>query len=188
MSDSPSPPPQPPSDDKPAEPAGPALSTPVILALLSLSGVLGTSLLTNWDKIFGRTETRAAAPPAAEAGAAARWHGVWLSAAPQPHAYQPAQRFRLRLELRPFAGALTGQVSDIPDGATSGPAQDLPVLQPGAEALDFQLEQRWCCEQGREQPYQVFYQLRLQPEGLTVTRRNNAPGGGQVERFVLHRS
>lgn len=201
--------------DKPADPA-PRSATPVVLAMLSLSGVLGASLLSNWDKIFSKPAAKPAVAPAPAAGAqspvltgvsgpvtinygaaaassalngdvaAARLAGVWLSPS-STHPYQSDRRFRLRLELRPFGGALTGQVSDIPEGRESGSAIELPTLKPAAEGLDFQVEARWCCEDGKERPYQVFYQVRFEPQGLAVTRRNNAPGGGKVERFLLNR-
>ena len=201
--------------DKPTDPA-PRSATPVVVAVLSLSGVLGASLLANWDKIFGKPAAKAvsAAAPAVGtqspvltgvsgpvtinygAGAAsavaadvafARLAGVWLSPS-STHPYQPDRRFRLRLELRPFGGGLTGQVSDIPEGQNAGNAIELPNLKPAAEGVDFQVEARWCCEDGKERPYQVFYQVRFEPQGLAVTRRNNSPGGGKVERFVLSRS
>lgn len=217
MSDSPPPAP----DGKASEDsAGPSLSTPVILAVLSLSGVLGTSLLSNWDKIFGKGEAKPA-PVASNASAgnsgaqspvlssvsgpvtinygqtpppgpatealASRLQGVWLSDR-SAHPYQPDHRFRLRLELRQFGGHLTGQISDIPEDRESGPVIELPALKPGAEGLDFETQGRWCCEDGKERTYQTFYQLRLDPQGLALTRRNNAPGGGKVERFLLSKS
>ena len=202
--------------DKPTDPA-PRSATPIVVAVLSLSGVLGASLLANWDKIFSKPAAKAVtaatpavgaqspvltgvsgpvtinygAGPAPAAAAAvelasARLAGVWLSPS-STHPYQPDRRFRLRLELRPFGGGLTGQVSDIPEGQAAGNATELPTLKPEAEGIDFQVEARWCCEDGKERPYQVFYQVRFEPNGLAVTRRNNAPGGGKVERFLLSR-
>jgi len=230
MSDSPPSDPVPdpaPDSSKPGEaPAAPAISTPVVLAVLSLSGVLGTSLLSNWDKIFGKSEAKPAPAVAATAPAvpaalvhggtqspvlsgvsgpvtinygqtppsgpapdalATRLQGVWLSDH-STHPYQPDRRFRLRLELHQFGGQLTGQLSDIPEGRESGPVIELPALKPGAEGLDFETQGRWCCEDGKERSYQTFYQLRFEPQGLALTRRNNAPGGGKVERFLLSKS
>lgn len=203
------------------EPAAPRSATPIVVAVLGLSGVLGSALLANWDKVFG-PQHRVAAPatPAASAAAGnsgaqspvlsgvsgpvtinygtpasgtvdakaltARLQGVWLSPVAL-HPYQPGRRFRLRLELRPFGGEMGGQVSDIAEGQDTGPVFELSALKPVEQGLDFQVESSWCCEGGQQRPYQVFYTLRPQGDSLAVTRRNNAPGGGQVERFVLTR-
>jgi len=196
---------------------GPRLSTPVVLSLLSLAGVLGASLLTNWDKLF-RSPARPAAvvaPTPATTGAQSpsfggvsgpvtinygtvpattasapipdRLQGVWLSASSQ-HPYQTGQRFQLRLELQTSGSEWSGQVSDVPEGRSSGPVFHLQALKAAGEGLDFQVESTWCCEGGQPRPYQTFYQLRPAAQGLTLTRRNNSPGGGQLERFELSRA
>lgn len=212
----------PPPPDAPAEESKPWLSTPVTLALLSLAGVLGGGLMTNWDKIFGGGHAKPAAPAAAAAPApsiqggaqspvlssvsgpvtinygalppsaagteslATRLQGTWFSE-PAQHPYQPDRRFRLRLVLRAEGGEVSGQVADL-DEAGKGAATELPLLKPGAEGLDFQLDRQWCCDGGLSKTYQVFHQLRALPNGqLSLTRRNNAPGGGAVERFTLTR-
>jgi len=191
---------------------GPRVPTPVVLALLSLAGVLGASLLTNWDKLFrGPARPTAAAPAAANSGAQspvlsgvsgpvtinygaappaavpAQLQGIWLSGSSQ-HPYQPDQRFRLRLELQASGNEWSGQVSDVTEGRNSGPVFHLQALKVAGEGLDFQVESTWCCEGGQQRPYQIFYQLRPAGQGLTLTRRNNSPGGGQLERFELSRA
>lgn len=52
-----------------------AVIVPIIVALISLTGVITTALLTNWDKIFGRSAV-AAAPQPTPADAAALPAGV----------------------------------------------------------------------------------------------------------------
>lgn len=223
----------PPDDPSPAPPSDsgeskPLMSTPVTLAVLSLAGVLGGGLMTNWDKIFGSANHAAKAPAVAAAPApapapaptiqggahspvmgnvsgpvtinygapsasaagtealAARLQGSWLSE-PAQHPYQRDRRFRLRLVLRAEGGELSGQVADVDDNG-QGPVTELPLLKPGTDGLDFQLERQWCCEGGQAKAFQVFHQLRPLPNGqLSLTRRNNAPGGGAVERFTLTR-
>lgn len=217
-------PPPSPDDDaaaKTGDAGGSSWSTPVVVATLGLSGVLGSALLANWDKIF-RSPPRPSAPvvvaasaplpsttgaqspslsgisgpvtinygtlpAAAPAQAPARLQGVWLSA-PSQNPYQPERRFRLRLELLASSSEWSGQVSDVPEGRSSGPVFQLQALKAAGEGLDFQVESTWCCEAGQPRPYQTFYQLRPAGQGLTLTRRNNSPGGGQMERFELTRS
>lgn len=179
----------------PAESSAPMLSTPVIVAMLSLSGVLGGALFSNWDKIFGHPAKPAATAPATATTSGdprqpslSALQGLWLSPIAQ-HPYQPDRRFRLRLALSTAGGELGGQVSDVAadSGGRNGPAQEIQSPRAVADGLDFQTASTWCCEGGKEQPYQTFYQLRPTSQGLAVTRRNNAPGGGQVERFLLSR-
>ena len=192
------PPPAPASDaGAPAEPGSPPIfTTPVVVALLGLCGVLGGALITNWDKVFGGRHAKPAAVAAATSASAAgtamapdlqRLHGVWLSPV-SVHPYQTDRRFRLRLILNGFGGEISGQVSDLPEGGSGGAVYEIESPKPVGEGLDFQVSSTWCCEGGKEQPYQVFYQLRPTSQGLAVTRRNNVPGGGQVERFLLERS
>ena len=177
------------------EPSSPILTTPIVVALLGLCGVLGGALITNWDKVFGGRHAKpavvAAAAPASAPGATApdlqRLHGVWLSPV-SVHPYQTDRRFRLRLILNSFGGEISGQVSDLPEGGSGGAVFEIVSPKPVGEGLDFQVNSTWCCEDGKEKPYQTFYQLRPTSQGLAVTRRNNAPGGGQVERFLLERS
>ena len=188
-----------PSDPPPAAPAdpgtaeersSPVLTTPVVVALLGLCGVLGGALITNWDKVFGGRPGRPATAASSTAGVAPdlqRLHGVWLSPL-SIHPYQTDRRFRLRLVLSGFGAEITGQVSDLPEGGSGGTAFEIVSPRPVGDGLDFQVSSTWCCEDGKEMPYQVFYQLRPTSQGLAVTRRNNAPGGGQVERFLLERS
>lgn len=54
----------PPPDKPPAPPAERPARTQVLVAALGLTGVLGASLLSNWDKVFGSSS-----PPAASSGA-----------------------------------------------------------------------------------------------------------------------
>lgn len=193
-----------PSDPPPAassdagaseEPSSPILTTPVVVALLGLCGVVGGALITNWDKVFGghgaKPAAMAAAAPASAPAAAApdlqRLQGVWLSPV-SVYPYKTDRHFRLRLVLNSFGGEIGGQVSDVPEGGTGSVAFEIVSPKPVGEGLDFQVSSTWCCEDGKEKPYQVFYQLRPTSQGLAVTRRNNAPGGGQVERFLLERS
>jgi hypothetical protein len=192
------PPPAPASEPGAAadEPSSPILTTPVVVALLGLCGVLGGALITNWDKVFGAhhakpaavAATTTASVPGTTAPDLQRLHGVWLGPV-SVHPFQADRRFRLRLVLNSFGGEISGQVSDVPEGSSSGGAT-FEIVSPKAvgEGLDFQVSSTWCCEDGKEKPYQVFYQLRPTSQGLAVTRRNNAPGGGQVERFLLERS
>ena len=192
----PAPAPPPAGDSGSAEePAAPLLPTPAIVALLSLSGVLGAALLANWDKVFGGHHARpanvaAATPGASTSGAAApdlqRLHGVWLSPL-SVHPYQTDRRFRLRLVLNVVGSEVSGQVSDVPEGRETGAVFELVSPRPVGDGLDFEISSTWCCEDGKERPYQVFYQLRPTSQGLAVTRRNNVPGGGKVERFLLER-
>ena len=178
-----------------AAPSSPLFTTPVIVALLSLSGVLGASLITNWDKLFGgrhvKTAAAASATAASAPGTAApdlqRLQGVWLSPV-SLHPYQPDRHFRLRIVLTIFGDEVTGSVSDEPVGGSGGPAFEILSPKLIGEGLDFQVSSTWCCEDGKEKPYQIFYQLRPTSQGLAVSRRNNAPGGGKVERFLLERS
>ncbi len=179
------PPPDPPAESPPPESGGPTLSTPVIVAMLSLSGVIGGALLSNWDKIFGHHARPV--PAAATEAAPAKLQGVWLSPVAQ-HPYQPDRRFRLRVEVNAIGGEITGRVSDVAEGgAAPGPAHEILSPKPAGDGIDFQVTSRWCCEDGKERPYEILYQLRPTSQGLAVTRRNNAPGGGQVERFLLSR-
>ncbi len=184
--------------------SGPLFTTPVIVAMLSLSGVLGGALFSNWDKIFGggnHHNTKTAAPVAvaeshqpsssASSSSMAALQGVWLSPV-QQHPYQPDRFFKLRLELNTAGGELTGRVSDVVEGSnsngTSAPSSEILSPRAVAEGIDFQIANRWCCEDGKERPYETFYQVRPTSQGLAVTRRNNAPSGGKVERFLLSRS
>jgi hypothetical protein len=178
-----------------AEPSSPVLTTPVVVALLGLCGVLGGALITNWDKVFGGRHAKPAvvaeAVPASAPGTTTpdlqRLHGVWLSPV-SVHPYQTDRRFRLRLILNSFGGEISGQVSDLPEGASGGAVFEIASPKPVGDGLDFQVTSTWCCEDGKEKPYQILYQIRPTSQGLAVTRRNNAPGGGQVERFLLERS
>ena len=120
--------------------------------------------------------------------------GVWLSPVAQ-HPYQPDRFFKLRLELNTAGGELTGWVSDVVEGngssnnsGASAPSSEILSPRAVADGIDFQITKRWCCEDGKERPYEIFYQVRPTSQGLAVTRRNNAPGGGQVERFLMSRS
>ena len=180
--------------------SGPMFSTPVIVAMLSLSGVLGGALFSNWDKIFGGghhsaktaavvAESSSSSQPSASSSSMAGLQGVWLSPVVQ-HPYQPDRFFKLRLELNTAGGEVTGRVSDVVEGKSSANAPSSEILSPRAvaEGIDFQITGRWCCEDGKERPYETFYQVRPTSQGLAVTRRNNAPGGGTVERFLLSRS
>ena len=182
--------------------SSPMFTTPVIVAMLSLSGVLGGALFSNWDKIFGGGHHSAAKTAAAVAtepssskpsssSSMAALQGVWLSPVVQ-HPYQPDRYFKLRLELNTAGGEMTGRVSDIVEGSGSGsasaPSSDILSPRAVAEGIDFQITARWCCEDGKDRPYETFYQVRPTSQGLAVTRRNNAPGGGKVERFLLSRS
>lgn len=175
---------------------GPFVSTPVIVALLSLSGVLGASLLTNWDKLFGGHAAKgvgvaagasASAPPGVTAPDLQRLQGAWLSPV-AVHPYQADRQFRLRLVLNVAGGDITGQVSDEPTGGSGGgPVFEIEAPRPAGDGIDFRVSSTWCCEDGKERPYETSYQVRPTSQGLAVTRRNNAPGGGKVERFLLER-
>lgn len=191
------PPPAPASEpDAGSAPGGsPFVATPVIVALLSLSGVLGAALFANWGKVFGSAPAKSAASAAAggsTAGPASatlqRLDGAWLSPI-AVHPYQPDQQFRLRLVLNVHGSEVSGRVSDEPEGGGRG-GWAFEILSPKAVAdgLDFQVSSTWCCEDGKNVPYEVFYQVRPTSQGLAVTRRNNVPGGGKVERFLLERS
>lgn len=181
--------------DAGAEPAAPFLPTPVIVALLSLSGVLGAALFANWDKVFGGHRAKPAAATAAPSGSTPaavaadlqRLQGVWLSPV-AVHPYQADRRFRLRVILNVFGGEVSGQVSDLPEGRETGPVEEIVSARPVGGGIDFEVSSTWCCEDGKERPFQIFYQLRPTSQGLAVTRRNNVPGGGKVERFLLGRT
>ena len=176
-----------------SEQGSPLFTTPVIVALLSLSGVLGASLLTNWDKLFGAHPAKSAAAGTAPATSGAttadlqRLQGTWLSPV-AVHPYQAHHQFRLRLVLHVFGGEVTGRVSDeTVGGSGGGPVFEIVSAKPVGDGLDFQISSTWCCEDGKEKPYQISYQVRPTVQGLAVTRRNNAPGGGKTERFLLER-
>ncbi|MDN3922816.1 hypothetical protein [Roseateles violae] len=175
------------SKDKPnASDGGLRAAVPVIVAALSLVGVLGGALLSNWDKVFGHR----AAAQLPQAQPVDRLQGVWHSGLSE-HPYQPGQRFRLRLEVQRLAsGGIAALVADIPEGREQAQTYEAQSLQSSADGLDFSVERRWCCENGQERPYQVRYRLSLDPRDasqLLLSRRSNAPGAGQVERFVLEK-
>ena len=79
----------------------------IILAVITVSGVIATALFANWDKVFGRDAI--AAPPVHQQQAA----DAGTSAAPPP-----AQQ-----------GAATGKPAETPAALSAVPAQEPPPVQ-----------------------------------------------------------
>jgi hypothetical protein len=143
-------------DSTPPGESGSGISTPVVVALLSLAGVLGASLLTNWDRIFS---TRKPAAPIAAGGVA--------STSP---ASQPVPTSNASAPASPVGGSTSGAQSPVVNsGGGSVTINIAPPAAPPASAspappdISARLLGAWITPLAQN-PYSARDRFRLQLE------------------------
>lgn len=206
-----------PPPDKPiAPPAERPARTQVLVAALGLAGVLGASLLSNWDKVFGpsapgpSSPTSGAAPAAGSQGAqSAAVSGVTGNVtiligegrtAPVPDlsgrwetptltsAYDPNGRFTLVFDLEMQGTTVLGTVTTRTETPRAGTFSRM-IVDGRVEGTTISFATPFETVLGSTaRPSLERYVGRLEGGEIRFRRANDVPTGGMSETFTARRS